>query len=317
MVAAEWATARLLGEQAQVVAVQRGFDPSPPGGPVVVQVGVVRRRRACDHLVPDDGGPGELDQVRDAAPFVCAGAVPEHPPVVPELVEPAEVTVGDPPLRLSRVAAFGPPPGELPQVIVQLAKGSAGHHSSVVGGPPPDDRDERGDDRRSVRAAQRAHLVREPFTEPLDGHWTRFDQQLAVLVAADIHPKEIEPLGQVDDLGFVFIEGKAPGCQPVGEPGFDLLGLFSGVSAGDQVVSVPDQDRGVRSCIPGMAAGGVVPNSRGLFPPMERHVHHQRADHTALGGSLLGRGEDPVLDHPGLQPARDHVPGGERSERRE
>ena len=40
-----------------------------------------------------------------------------------------------------------------------------------------------------------------------------------------------------------------------------------------------------------------------------------RSHHAALGGSLLGRGEDPVLDHPGLQPARDHVPGRERSER--
>ncbi|MGH3783107.1 MAG: hypothetical protein ACRDRO_21415 [Pseudonocardiaceae bacterium] len=95
MVAAEWAAARLLGEQAQVVAVQRGLDPSPPGGPVVVQVGVVRRRRACDHLVPDDGCPGELDQVWDAAPVVYTGAVLEHPSVVPELVEPAEVAVGD------------------------------------------------------------------------------------------------------------------------------------------------------------------------------------------------------------------------------
>ena len=40
-------------------------------------------------------------------------------------------------------------------------------------------------------------------------------------------------------------------------------------------------------------------------------------DHTALGSSLLGRRERPVLDHPGLQPARDHVPGRERPERGE
>jgi site-specific DNA recombinase len=38
-------------------------------------------------------------------------------------------------------------------------------------------------------------------------------------------------------------------------------------------------------------------------------------DDTALGGSLPGRREYPVLDHPGPQPSRDHVPGGERPER--
>ena len=41
VVTAERTATRLPGEQAQVVAVQRGFDPSPPGGPVVDQVGVV------------------------------------------------------------------------------------------------------------------------------------------------------------------------------------------------------------------------------------------------------------------------------------
>jgi len=173
--------------------------------------------------VPDDGGPGELDQVRDVAAFVDAAAVPEHPSVVPELVEPAEVTVGDPPLRLSGVAAFGPPPGELPHVVVQLTEGLAGHHSPVVGSPPPDDRGECGDDRRRVRAAQRAHLVREPLTEPLDGRWTRRDQQLAVSVTADIYPKKIEPLAQVHDLGLVLVEDETPGCQPSGEPGLDPM----------------------------------------------------------------------------------------------
>jgi len=188
VVSAEWTAPRLPGEQAQVVAVQRGSDPSPPGGPVVDQVGVVRGRRACDHLVPDDWSPGELDQVRDAAAFVCTSAVPEHPSVVSELVEPAEVSVGNPPLRLSGVAAFGPPPGEFPRIVVQFPKGIAGHHSPVVGSPAPDDRGERGDDRRRVRATQRVHLVREPATQPLDGRSTRRDQQLAVLVAADIEP---------------------------------------------------------------------------------------------------------------------------------
>src|SRR5664279_5636475 len=62
---------------------------------------------------------------------------------------------------------------------------SSGH---AVGSPAPDDRGERGDDRRRVRATQCVHLVREPATQPLDGRSTRRDQQLAVLVAADIEP---------------------------------------------------------------------------------------------------------------------------------
>ena len=78
-------------------------------------------------------------------------------------------------------------------------------------------RSKRGDDRR-VRAAQRAHLVREPLTEPLDGRWARRDQQLAVSVTADIKPKKIEPLGQRHDLGLVLVEDKTPGCQPSGDP---------------------------------------------------------------------------------------------------
>ena len=64
---AERTVGLLPGEQAQVVAVQRGFDPSPPSRPVVDQVRVVRGRRTRDQLVPDDVGPGELDQVRDVA----------------------------------------------------------------------------------------------------------------------------------------------------------------------------------------------------------------------------------------------------------
>jgi hypothetical protein len=311
VISAEWAASGLLGEQAQVVAVQRGFDPSSSAGPVVDQLGIVRRRRTGNQLVPDNGSPGEFDQMWDTSTLICTSAIPEHPLIIPGLYEPAEVTVDNPLLRLSRVAAFGPPPGELPQVIVQLTKGFAGHHSPIVGSPPPDDRGERGDNRRRVRAAQRAHLVGEPFSESLDGHVTWLDQQLAVSVTADIEPQKIEPFGQVDDLGLVLIEGKTPGCQPFGEPCFDPFSLFPGVSADDQVISVSNQDRGVRLCVPSVAAGDVVPNSRGLFQPMKRHIHHQRTDHTPLRSSLLGRGEHPVFDHPGFEPSRDHVPGGE------
>ena len=267
--------------------------------------------------MPDDGGPGELDQVRDAAAFVDAAPVPEHPSVVPELVEPAEVAVDDPPLRFPGVAALGPPPGELPHVVVQLTEDLAGHHSPVVGSPPPDDRGERGDDRRRVRAAQGAHLVREPLPEPLDGRWARRDQQLAVSVTADIEPQEIEPLGQVHDLGLVLVEDKTPGCQPSGEPGLGLLGLFPGVSTDDQVIGVSDHDRGAGPSVPGMAAGGLVPDSRGLLQPMERHVHHQRTDHAALRSSLLGRGEAarPRSPRPSASPRSCPWPGTIRARR--
>jgi transposase len=150
---AQRAATGLTGEQAQVVAVQRGFDPSSPTDPVVDQVGVIGRCRAGDHLVSDDAGPGELDQVGDAAVLVAAGTVAEHPVVVADLVEPAEVASDDPLLRLVGVAALGPPVGELPHVGVQRVEDLAGHHPSVVGRPAPDDRVERGDDRRRVRAA--------------------------------------------------------------------------------------------------------------------------------------------------------------------
>ena len=64
-VPAERAAAALPIEQAQRVAVQRGFDASPPGGPVPGQGGVVGGRRAVDRLVPDDVCPGELDEMGD------------------------------------------------------------------------------------------------------------------------------------------------------------------------------------------------------------------------------------------------------------
>src|SRR3954452_19898820 len=129
VVTAERAASVLPGEQAQVVAVQRALAPPPPGGPVVDQVRIVRGRRAGDHLVSDDGGPAELDQVRNAAALGGTGAVAEHPSVVSEPVEPAEIAMDDPPLRLSAVGAFGPPVGELPHVGVQLAENLAGHDS--------------------------------------------------------------------------------------------------------------------------------------------------------------------------------------------
>jgi hypothetical protein len=188
-----------------------------------------------------------------------------------------------------------------------------------VGDPhrTPDDRVERGDDRRRVRAALSAHLGREPAAEPPDGRAARLDQQLAVAVAADVDPEEVEPLSEVHDLGLVFVEDKTPGRQPGGELCLDLFGLLPGMTAGDQVIGVPDHDRAAGPGIPGVPAGSLIPDPCGLLQPMERHVHHQRTDDTALGSPLPGRREHTVLDHPGLQPARDHVPGRERPERGE
>jgi hypothetical protein len=54
-----------------------------------------------DRLVSDDVGPGEL--VHEGA----AVAVAEHPPVLPGLVEFAEVPGNDPGRRLVRVAEDG------------------------------------------------------------------------------------------------------------------------------------------------------------------------------------------------------------------
>src|SRR5512133_982830 len=115
---AERAAVALPIEQAQRVAVQRGFDASPPGGPVPGQGGVVGGRRAVDRLVPDDVCPGELDEMGDVTAAADEAAVTEDPPVVPELVELAEVAADRPDLRLVRVAVFGPLVGELPHVGV-------------------------------------------------------------------------------------------------------------------------------------------------------------------------------------------------------
>src|SRR4030088_1934377 len=98
MIPAQWASCVLPGEQAQRVAIERGFDPPSPFSPVLGQRGVIRGRSALDQGVPDDVGPGELDEVGAAVP------VSEHPSVASELVEPAEIAGGDPLPRLDLVA---------------------------------------------------------------------------------------------------------------------------------------------------------------------------------------------------------------------
>ncbi|MFH8477016.1 hypothetical protein [Streptomyces sp. NPDC018000] len=85
-------------------------------------------------------------------------------------------------------------------------------------------------------------------------------------------------------------------------------------ASSDEVVGVPHQHRST-----GRRAGlasrpdHLVLAPGGLFHPVESDVQ-QRADHTALRSSLLGRCEPAAVDHTGLQPAPDQVPGGELSD---
>ncbi len=79
-----------------------------------------------DDLVSDDPGPGELVKVG------AANAAPEHSPVLPGLVELAEVPGDYPARRLVRVADLGPPESEPPQVAVQRAERLGGYLRPVI-----------------------------------------------------------------------------------------------------------------------------------------------------------------------------------------
>ncbi len=126
---AERTAAVLRLKDAQPGLVQRGFAAASPFGPVPGQGRIVWRREALDHLVPDDGCPGELGEVGAAL------TVTEHPPVFPGFAERTEVPVNNPSIRLVRVASLRPAEGELPHVSVQVDIGLLGHHAPVIGGP--------------------------------------------------------------------------------------------------------------------------------------------------------------------------------------
>ena len=92
-------------EQSQAEVVQWwGCRSPPPTGPVLGQGRVIRRSPGLDHLVSDDLRPGMFDQVS------AAGAVAEHPVVLPGLIEPAEVPVDDRRLGLVEDQPPGPKP---------------------------------------------------------------------------------------------------------------------------------------------------------------------------------------------------------------
>src|SRR5665811_1161568 len=66
-------------------------------------------------------------------------------------------------------------------------------------------------------------------------------------------------------------------------------------------------------CIRGREAGCLVADPSGVFHPVQSNIKEQRANHPALGSSLLGRGEPTLLDHTRRQPAGDLSPGWERA----
>src|SRR5712671_4217594 len=245
---AERAAPVLRLEQAQGRLAEREWFPAAALVPVSGERGVVWRRRACHYLVPDDFRPDEPDEVGAAV------AVAEHPPVLPGRVELAEVPAGHPGLRLVRVRAQRPSVGEQPQVVVYLAEHLLGHYAPVVRGPSPDNRVNCADNRDGVTSPEGAHLGGGPFPDPPNCLGAGHDEQLAVWVAADVEPQEIEPGCQVDDLCLVLVEGKTPGCQPLSQPGLDLFGLPARMAQSDKIICVPHQRRSARDRLRGIAA---------------------------------------------------------------
>ena len=84
--------------------------------------------------------------------------------------------------------------------------------------------------------------------------------------------QEVEPLGEVHDPRLALVEGQPPGCQPLGEPRFDLLCLLLAVAEHRDVVGVSDQDRGVLLRFTGMSAGGPVADSSSSLQPVQGDV---------------------------------------------
>jgi site-specific recombinase XerD len=251
-------------------------------------------------------------------PSLTSKRVTEHPSVAwPVGVVRVEVPVNDPVPRLVRVGALGPLVGELPQVGVQCGECRAGHADPEVGRPAPDDRGELGDHRVGVGPTKGQHLGGEPFPDPLHGRFAGLDQQFLVAIPADVEAQELETFFEVDNLRLVLVEGQAPGRQPVGQPLFDLFGLFTAVAHRYQVICISHQDGAAPHHAAGIDTGRVIANPSGLLHTVQGHVHHQGTDHAALRRALLGRGEPTSLDHTRLQPSPDQFPAGDGAERGE
>jgi hypothetical protein len=125
--------------------------------------------------------------------------------------------------------------------------------------------------------AQSSHLAGQPRPDPFHRRLARLGQQLAA-IAPDVEPQEVDPVVEVRDAGLVLVEDQPPGFEPRGQPRLDLFCLFPRVAQRQQVIGVPDQDRGARPRRPGVATGHDVPDSGGLFHPVQGHVHQQGTD---------------------------------------
>src|SRR4051794_9533039 len=193
--------------------------------PVGGQSRVVRGRVGLDHLVAADGSPGQACQAGAGVP------VTKEPSVLSGRVEPPEVAVHDPSVRLRLVPVLGPREHRPHQGVVDLGEHLLGHDRPVVRRPAAQDRVEPADHGKRIRAVEAAHLGAQPGPEPLDGRLGRLDQQLSgAAVVAGVKPEEVKPFGQVHDAGLVLVERQPSGCQPRGEPLLDLLGLLPGVA---------------------------------------------------------------------------------------
>ena len=105
----------------------------------------------------------------------------------------AEVPGDDTAPWLVRVGLSGPFPGQPPQVGVQHAEGMLGHPDPVVGDPPGDDRVGPRDERVRVGPRRAVACVDSRSAIPPHCLLARLGQQLAVGIAADAEPEEVEP----------------------------------------------------------------------------------------------------------------------------
>jgi hypothetical protein len=115
------------------------------------------------------------------------------------------------------------------------------------------------------------HLAQPP-SDPRDGRRAGLDEQLAVGVAADVEPEEVEPATCVRDRCLVLMEGESSGCQPLGQPCLDLFGLPLAVTGDDEVVGITHQNRGGRPRPPDVGGAGLVAHPGGVFEPVQRDV---------------------------------------------
>ena len=145
---------------------------------------------------------------------------------------------------LFRVAVAGPLIGEPPQVGIQRVEYLAGYRCPVIGGPAPDD----GVEPLLITAV--ALVPRRDRISVLNRSRIRLRAALLGLissfaaVSADVEPQEVKTIVEADDPRLVLVEGQTPGRKPPGKPRLDLKRLGLCVAQGDEIVGVPDKNRG-------------------------------------------------------------------------